>query len=140
MNLHAIAGPIVGAVNSNQPGTLMQNTGFATNPDFSRTPTYTSTPVLAQLQDLSSSDVRLLNSVGIQGASRKTYLYGSSSGMIRCLQKGNDLLTTPDGSVWKVARVLEGYGHGIAGTTGWCSVALVLQNPTSDGAPPPLDC
>jgi hypothetical protein len=118
----------------------MQSTGFTTNSDYDRVPTYNATPAEAQIQGLQSDDIRVLNGLGIQGVRRKVYLYGASSGMIRSLQKGNDLMVFPDGSMWKVAYVFEDYGHGVAGSSGWCSVAAVLQNPTSEGAPISLDC
>lgn len=132
MNLHSIAAPIVGAVNVNQPVTLMQSTGFTTNSDFSRTPSYTTFTMNAQIQGLQSDDIRILNGLGIQGERRKVYLWGTWSGLVRSLQKGNDLCQFPDGSIWKVQYVFEDFGHGVAGTSGWCSVAVVLQNPTSE--------
>lgn len=27
----------------------------------------------------------------------------------------------------------EDFGHGLRGATGWCSIAVTLQNPTSEG-------
>jgi hypothetical protein len=140
VNLHSIVAPVIGAINPNQTVTLMQSTGFATNADFSRTPTYSAISMGAQVQGLSSDNIRLLNGLGIQGVRRKAYLWGAWTGMVRGLQKGNDLVVFPDGSMWKVAYVFEDYGHGVSGTSGWCSVALVLQNPTSEGAPISLDC
>ena len=94
----------------------------------------------AQIQGLQSDDIRLLNGLGIQGVRRKVYLWGTWSGLVRSLQKGNDLMVFPDGSEWKVAYVFEDFGHGASGATGWCSVAVVLQNPLSEDtspAPPP---
>jgi hypothetical protein len=110
----------------------MQSTGSTTNADYGRSPTYSKFPMDAQVQGLGSNEVRLLNGLGIQGVRRKAYLYGAWTGMVRSLQKGNDLLIRPDGSEWKVAYVFEDYEHGLVGSGGFCSVALVLQNPTSD--------
>lgn len=133
MNLHSIVAPIVGAVNSNQMVTLYQNTGFSTNADYSRTPTYEAFSMNAQIQGLQSDDIRLLDGVGIQGERRKLYLWGTWSALVRSLQKGNDLVAFPDGSRWKCAYVFEDYGHGVSGQSGWCSIAVVLQSPTSEG-------
>lgn len=132
-NLHSVVGPIVGAVNGNVPVTLRQNTGFATNADFSRTPSYSTSTMSAQIQGLQSDDIRILNGMGIQGERRKLYLWGALTGLLRGLQKGNDIVVFPDGSEWKVAYVFEDFGHGLQGRTGWCSIAVVLQSPTSEG-------
>lgn len=131
-NLHSIAAPIVGAVNSNVLVSLRQNTGFTTNSDFSRTPTYSESTMSAQIQGLQSDDIRVLNGMGIQGVRRKIYLWGTTSAIVRSLQKGNDIVVFPDGSEWKCAMIFEDYGHGLTGQTGWCSIAVVLQNPTSE--------
>lgn len=133
LNLHGIVAPIVGAVNGNVPVTLRQNTGFSTNADFSRTPTYSTTTMSAQVQGLQSDDIRILNGMGVQGERRKIYLWGTTSAIVRSLQKGNDVVVLPDGSEWKCAMVFEDYGHGLTGTSGWCSIAVVLQNPASEG-------
>lgn len=132
VNLHSIVAPVVGAVNENQIVTLMQNVRFVTNVDFSRSPVYSTFRMRAQVQGLQSDDIRVLNGLGIQGERRKVYLWGAWTGMVRSLQKGNDLMIRPDGSLWKVAHVFEDYGHNLVGTGGWCSVAAVLQNPTSE--------
>ena len=133
MNLHSIAAPIVGAVNSNVTVTLYQSTGFSTNADFSRTPTFSTSTMSAQIQGLQSDDIRVLNGLGIQGVRRKAYLWGTWTGMVRGLQKGNDYVVFADGSQWKIAYVFEDYGHGVNGASGWCSVALVLQLPSTVG-------
>lgn len=130
MNLHSIAAPIVGAINPPILVTLKQDSGFTTNPDFSRSPAYSSTTMNAQIQGLTYQDIVTLNGVGIQGVRRKAYLWGSWTGLLRGLQKGNDLVIFPDSSVWKVAFCFEDYGHGVHGQAGWCSVALTLQSPS----------
>jgi hypothetical protein len=134
VNLHSIVAPVIGVVNTNESVTLYQNSGFTTSPDFSRTPVYATLTMRAQVQGLQSDDIRVLNGVGIQGERRKAYLWGAWTGMVRSLQKGNDLVARPDGSLWKVAYVFEDFGHDLVGSSGWCSVAIVLQNP-EDGLP-----
>lgn len=128
-----MVGPVVGAVNANVQVTLKQNTGFTTNSDFSRAPTYSTSTMLAQIQGLQSDDIRLLNGLGIQGERRKVYLWGTTSAIVRSLQKGNDLVLFSDNSEWKCVVVVEDFGHGLTGQTGWCSIIVVLQNPTSEG-------
>ena len=133
MNLHSIAAGVIAAVNPMQRVKLRQNIGFTTNPDFSRTSTYTITTMNAQIQGMGSDDMRILDGVGISGVRRKCYLWGTWTGIIRGLQKGNDIVIFPDGSEWKIAYVFEEFGHGINGPSGWTSVALTYQNPTSEG-------
>jgi hypothetical protein len=87
----------------------------------------------AQIQGLQSDDIRILNGLGIQGYKRKLYLWGAWNGLVRGLQKGNDLIVFPDGTEWKVMYCFEDFGHGLTGRSGWCSIAVVLQNPTSEG-------
>jgi hypothetical protein len=132
LNLHSIVAPIIGAVNPNHPVTLYKSTGFVTNSDFSRSPGYSTVPMSAQIQGLQSDDIRILNGLGIQGVRRKAYLWGTWTGLVRGLQKGNDLVVFPDSSTWKIGYVFEDFGHGVNGSSGWCSVALVLQNPISE--------
>lgn len=132
-NLHSVAGPIVGAVNGNVIVTLKQGTGYATGIDGSRTPSYATSTMSAQIQGMQSDDIRILNAMGIQGYKRKIYLWGSWKGLIRGLQTGNDLVVFPDDTEWKIVVVVEDFGHGLTGQTGWCSVLVVLQNPTSEG-------
>src|ERR1700752_1586723 len=98
---------------------LLRSTGYSTDPDFSRSPSYASIPMSAQIQGLQSNDIRTLNGVGIQGERRKFYLWGTWSGLVRSLQKGNDIAIFPDGSRWKIAYVFEDYGHGVVGSLGW---------------------
>lgn len=132
MNLHSIAAPVVGAVNINQRVTLLQNTGFVTNPDFSRSPAYVAYTMPAQIQGLTSDSIRVLSGVGIQGDLRRVYLWGTWTSLVRSLQKGNDLMILPDRSMWKVVLVFEDFGHELTSATGWCSVAIRLQNQPSE--------
>lgn len=133
MNLHSVVSGAVAAVNPFTQVTLKRDVGFTENPDFSRSPKYECLPVSAQIQAMTSDDVKILSDIGIQGYKRKIYLFGSFSGIIRGLQKGNDLIIFPDKSEWKIVYVFEDFGHGLVGKSGWCSVAVTLQNPKSEG-------
>ena len=125
MNLHAIVSPCVAAVNPWVTVTIQQSTGYVSNPDLSRTPTYAD-PVeaLAQIQSLQYNDIAQLDGLNIQGERRAIYLNGNWEGLVRDDQKGGDLITFPDGSVWLVALVLENW----AGTDGWVKLAVTRQN------------
>ena len=128
MNLHAIVSGAIGTVNPQQTVTIRRSTGYVTNPDFSRTPTYSTFTAPAQIQALTAGDLRQLDGINLGGAARAVYLYGSSNGPIRVTGEGGDLLTFPDGSTWIVRAPLEQWGHGVDGTTGWVKVAVVLQD------------
>lgn len=128
MNLHAIVAPVIAAVNPNQQVTVQQSTGYTTAADGTRSPTYSTSVVPAQIQALTYGDIELMDGLNIAGLRRKLYLYGALNGLVRGLQKGGDLVTFPDGSVWLIAFVFEAYGHGVQGSSGWCSVCCTLQD------------
>lgn len=76
-----------------------------------------------QVQPITWRDLQQLEGLNLQGTRAKIYVYGQVEGLVRVTNRGGDLITFPDGSVWLVAQVLEGW-H----TAGWCSVAATLQN------------
>lgn len=128
MNLHAIVGPIVGAVNPNVPVTIRSSTGYTTASDGTQVPTYAPDVVAtAQIQALSSGDLLKLDGLNINGDKRGVYLYGDIQSVLRGEKLGGDLVIFPDGSTWLVAFVFEDWEHGVLGNTGWCKACLVLQ-------------
>jgi len=76
-----------------------------------------------QVQPITWRDLQLLDGINLQGTRAKIFVYGQVEGLVRVDKRGGDLITFPDGKVWLVAQVLEGW-H----TAGWCSVAATLQN------------
>lgn len=123
MNLHAVVSGAIGAINPHQQITLRVSTGYATNAAGKRSPAYAAPVSLtAQVQDLSSRDLLQLSGLGIQGSQKTVYCNGSIDGVVRVTQKGGDLITLADGSVWLTTQVLEQWD------TGWCKVAITLQN------------
>lgn len=82
----------------------------------------TSLTVLAQVQPLTYRDIQQVDGLNLQGTRRAIYLNGFIDGLIRSSNKGGDLVTLPDGTVWLVAIVLEHWD------SGWCKVAATLQN------------
>lgn len=126
-NLRATANSVTKAINANTPATLMISTGFAIV-NHVPVPSYSSLPVKAQVQPLSSKDVRQLDSLNIQGAEKSIYLNGAALAIIRVKQLGGDLVVfanglLPEGNTWKILSSLEQWG----GST-WCKVAVVLQD------------
>lgn len=122
MNLHGIVRNVIGAVNPQQKCLLQVSTGYSNSATGARTPTYAA-PVypLAQVQSLSTSDIRLLDALNIQGSTRKIYMNGQVSAISRAAGKGGDLITLADGTVWLTTAVLEQWPD-------WCAVSVTLQS------------
>lgn len=123
MNLHDVASGLIGVVNPFQLIDVQVSTGSTTNPDGTRAPQYVVVlQVSAQLQELSSADLRQLDSLNIQGATRMMYLDGRLDGVVRVSAKGGDLVTLCDGTVWLTTQVIERWDEG------WVKVGLTLQD------------
>lgn len=121
MNLHGIVGPAVGAVNPPVWVTISTSNGYTTNPDGSRVPNYVTIHDWAQIQALQFTDITQLEGLNIQGVRRAMYFSRDVAGIIRVNQKGGDLITLPDGTVWLAAVVLEHWPD-------WTKVAVTLQD------------
>lgn len=129
MNLHGIVSGAIATVNPFVDAVVKRSTGYTTNPDYSRTPTYADMPIKAQVQAMSADDLRQMDDLNIQGIHRKIFTNGVVAGAIRIGSKGGDLVTfapstLPEGNVWLCTHVLEQWPD-------WCSIAITLQN---DGA------
>ena len=125
MNLRELANAITQNVNANQTINWVQNTGYTTNAAGKRTPTTTTVSASAQIQGLSGSDLRHMESMNMQGVMRKVYLYGNPQGVVRVDSKGGDQLQFPEipGGVnrnWLVSQVLETWPN-------WACVIVTLQ-------------
>lgn len=128
MNLHSIVSPIIAAVNPMLPVTVRISSGNATGADGTRTPSYaTAYQARAQVQPMSSSDLRRVDGLNLQGTMVGIYLSGDIEGVVRPLSKGGDLITFPDGSIYLVVVALENWGATPAER--WSKVACQLQMP-----------
>lgn len=124
MNLHSIVAPYVAAVNPWVTATLRRSTGYTTNADGSRTPTYASArAVWVQMQALQYNDIAQVDGLNLEGERRAFYLNGNWDGVERADNRGGDLITLADGSVWLVALVLENWAF----ADGWVKVAATRQ-------------
>lgn len=120
MNLHGIVSGAIGAVNPPISATLQQSTGYTTNPDGSRTPAYSDAqPVSIQVQALTASEIRHLDSLNIQGVMRAVYFYGDINGLVRPSSMGGDLVTF-NGQNWLIVQILESWPD-------WTKAAIALQ-------------
>lgn len=129
MNLHGIVSGAIGTVNPFVTATVQRSTGYTTNADGSRVPTYTTFTASMQAQALTYTDLIQLDALNIQGIRRKIYLNtasGDVEGVVRAGQRGGDVLTFPngtfpEGNVWLAAHVLEHWPD-------WQAVAITLQD------------
>lgn len=130
-NLREIANSVTSAVSPNVAAKLFISTGN-TVVNFKQVPTYDKADVVAAVQPLTSGDIRLLDSLNIQGAQKAVYLNGAALAISRIKRLGGDLLvfadgTLPEGNTWLVLASLEQWD----GAT-WCKVACVLQDDIPD--------
>lgn len=122
MNLHGIVRGAITRVNPDVPGTFMVNTGSTTLPGGKKTQFYTNVDVMVQLQELSSTDLKQVDAVNIQGILRAAYVSGNFNGINRPEQKGGDFLMVGD-QKWLVVKVAELWPD-------WCRVIINLQRST----------
>lgn len=123
MNLHGLVSGAIGVVNPFETVAVSISTGFTQNPDGSSTPQYSSSPYGAQVQALQGRDLKQVESLNLQGTVLKMYFYGEVDAIIRMLNKGGDLITRSDLTVWKVVFVFEQWPD-------WCAVCVNLQDGT----------
>jgi hypothetical protein len=123
MNLRSIANSATRSVNPNVVGSVKQSTGYTTGGDGTRTPTYNVvSPVTFQAQPLSAADLLQLDSLNIQGVTRKVYANMQIKGVERPAGTGGDLLVF-GGQTWLASAILEPFD-----ASGWCSVGVTQQN------------
>lgn len=122
MNLHALVSGVIGAINPNQAISIQVSAGYTIAPDRKQVPAYERAfTLIAQVQQLSTQDLRKLESMGIQGSTRKIWMNGSVEAIMRVSEKGGDLITLRDGTIWLTTAVMERWPD-------WCSVSVTLQN------------
>lgn len=122
MNLHQIVRGAITSVNPDVTGVLKVNSGFTTAPGGKRVQSYTDVDVIVQMQSLSSTDLKQIDAVNIQGILRSAYLNGNFNGVNRPEQKGGDILMIGD-ERWLVVKVPELWPE-------WCRVIINLQRST----------
>lgn len=125
MNLNNIVSRSIGAVNPIITVSIQRSCGPVTNPDGTRSPGF-EPPVKmrAQVQSLVYNDLSQIEGLNIQGTKKAVYLSGNWNGVVREDNKGGDLITFPDGSIWLCVQVLEDLGD----KEGWVKIAITRQN------------
>lgn len=122
MDLNAIVSDVVSIVNPRVPVTIQTSTGNSA-PDATgrRVPTYAApVTVMAQVQDLTSKDLRQLEGLNVQGSNVSIYVAGVVSVVQRVTQQGGDVITFEDGTTYLTTLVLERWPS-------WCKVSATLQ-------------
>lgn len=79
--------------------------------------------LMGQIQPVTWRDLQQLDGLNLNGTRKVIYLTGQVHGIVRQTNKGGDLITMPDGTVYLVALVLEGWA-----TAGWCKAAITRQD------------
>lgn len=125
MNLNAIVGSAIAVVNPLAGAQYRRSTGATTADSGKRAPQYDDPDTVSvQVQALTYKDLTQLQGLNLNGEKRAVYVSGNWKGVSRADQRGGDLLTLDDGSVWLVCQVLENFFS----TAGWAKLAIVLQN------------
>ncbi len=119
MNLHQIVRGAITTVNPDVPGVLKVNSGFTTAAGGKRVQSYTDVDVIVQMQSLSSTDLKQVDAINVQGILQSAYLNGNFNGINRPEQQGGDMLIV-DGKTWLVVKVAELYPD-------WCHLIVNLQ-------------
>jgi len=125
MDLQGLANPLVESVNPNILVSIQASTGYTnTGPGYRQVPAYAD-PVqgFAQVQELTSSELRQAEGMNIQGVMRAIYFRGNLNGVIRPDSKGGDLVTIA-GQIWLVVKTLELWPT-------FSKALIVLQEPAS---------
>ena len=129
MNLNALAGGVVAAVNPTILCEWQASTGYNLQPDLTRTPNYApAVSVPLQVQALTYTDLMKLGGLNLEGTRRAVYFNGNMEGIDRSQIKGGDLVTMPPTknfpgpTVWLIAQVLEHWDEGFT------KCAMTLQN------------
>lgn len=130
-NLRAAANSVTHVINPNVTGTLFISTGN-TIVDHRQVPQYDKFSIVAQVQPLSSKDLRQLDALNIQSAEKTIFINGSALGIVRIKNRGGDLIVFPEGTLaegntWLILASLEQWG-----ASTWAKVSVILQDDIPD--------
>jgi len=126
MNLHGLVTGVIGSVNPNQLVGWQASTGPSVATGGRATPTFAaSVQKPAQVQPVSTGDIKRYAFLQAQGIYRSVYLFGVVGAIDRLKQFGGDLLTFPAvagqaARTWLVKEVPEQYPD-------WCRVIVSAQ-------------
>lgn len=122
MNLRAMTGGLIGAVNPKIAATWQPSTGYTKTADYLQVPSYgPAQSVQVQMQALTAPELKQMNDLNISGVLRTLYVDGVVKGVSRAEQTGGDKFTI-NNEVWLVVQVLESWPD-------WTKVVICLQQP-----------
>lgn len=128
MNLRAMANAATQAVNPNIDATWRKSTGYTTDAAGKRVATFSSNPIVVQVQALSAGDLKHADNLNLAGLMRSVYMYGNILSVARPDGQGGDLLVFPerpdeDDKLWLVTTVVETWSD-------WAHVLVTMQRET----------
>lgn len=134
INLRAMANSVTSAINPNIPAVLKRSTGYTTDDAGVRVNTFTEQNIVIQSQSMTSKELQLVESLGLQGYTRAVHLNGNIEGLRRHVEQGADILTfkqhdDAEAMDWLVVQVMESWPN-------WCRVLLCRQAKTPAITPP----
>jgi hypothetical protein len=108
MDLQGMASQVSDVVNPNIEVSVQASNGYTnTGPGLRQQPSYAEAVTgFAQVQELTSSELRQIEGMNLQGALRTIYFRGNLNGVIRPDSKGGDLVNIGD-HTWLVVKTLE---------------------------------
>ena len=120
MDLRGIANAATDTVNPNISVTVQASAGYTIGAGLKQVPAYAA-PVtgFAQVQALTAADLRHLDGLNIQGATRSIILRGELNAVVRTNSQGGDLVTIGS-DTWLTVAVLEQWPL-------WTRAAIQLQ-------------
>lgn len=125
MNLHNIVAGCISSINPWITGSYQQSTGTVTDANYVQQPAYASPiDIQIQMQALAYTDLHQVSGLNLNGEIRAMYCTGLFEGVSRPENRGGDLITLSDGSIWLTVHVLENWNA----TSGWTKFAVVRQN------------
>ena len=121
MDLRGIANAVTDTVNPNISVTVQASTGYTIGSGLKQVPSYAA-PVtgFAQVQALTAADLRHLDGLNIQGATKSIILRGPLNAIVRVNSQGGDVVTIGT-RTWLTVAVLEQWPL-------WSRCAIQLQD------------
>ena len=121
MDLRGLANAVTDCVNPNIYVTVKASTGYAIGSGLKQVPSYAA-PVtgFAQVQALTAADLRHLDGLNIQGATKSIILRGPLNAIVRVNSQGGDVVTIGT-QTWLTVAVLEQWPL-------WSRCAIQLQD------------
>ena len=121
MDLRSVANTVTDTVNPNIPVTVKASTGYTIGSGLKQVPSYAA-PVtgFAQVQALTAADLRHLDGLNIQGATKSIILRGELNAIVRVNSQGGDIVIIGT-QTWLTVAVLEQWPL-------WSRCAIQLQD------------